>query len=107
MEMSPAKGRKARKAKKRRKFSPEFRARAVKLAERHPDKPLKALAKELGVAYGTLCQWVAKAREPGATPNHPESLEGEVKRLRKQVEVLQEEREILKKAITFFAKESE
>lgn len=105
METTPMES-KRRTVKRKRRFSADFRARAVKLAERHPDKPLKALAKELGVAYGTLCQWVAKARKVQARPEG-ESTEAELKRLRKENELLREEREILKKAITFFAKESE
>jgi transposase len=62
------------------------------------------VARDLGVSAGTLAQWVRRAGEV-ASEAEPVSVE-EMRRLRKRVAQLEEEREILKKAAAYFAKES-
>ena len=98
---------KPRQRKRLRRYSAEFRANAVKLALRG-DKPMSKVAKELGVPSQTLYTWVwSYERDHGAPPVEGEAPEEKVKRLEKRVAQLEEERDILKKAATFFAKESE
>lgn len=84
------------------KYSKEFKFEAIRLAQTG-EKPLNAIADELGVCRSTLRGWLAEV-EPvvprGETP------EQELQRLRKENRVLQMERDILKKAAAFFAKES-
>ena len=93
--------------KRPRRYSAEFKANAVELALRG-DKTITKVATELGVPSQTLYVWVWKyEREHGTVAPEGETLEQEVKRLKKQVAILEEEREILKKAATFFAKETE
>jgi transposase len=86
-------------------YSPEFRAEAVRRV-RNSDEPLQAIARDLGIAGGTLKHWVEASR-----PQPEESLTDdertELKRLRKENRELRMEREILKKATAFFAKQSE
>lgn len=75
---------------------------------RDSDKPLSQLAKDLGVSQQTLRTWrrqahVDSGEREGLTT---EQLE-ELRRLRRENRTLQMEREVLKKAAVFFARESE
>jgi transposase len=89
----------------RRKFSEEFKQQAARLVL-DQDKSLAEVARELDVVPTALREWVARARadrsagKTGLTTAERE----ELSRLRRQVRVLEEEREILKKAAAFFAK---
>ncbi len=87
---------------RRRKFSPEFKAEAVRLVQ-SSDAPIATIAQQLGIARGMLSRWVDAAqparREPVA--------EDELARLRRENLQLKMERDILKKATAFFARQSE
>ncbi len=90
----------------RRSFSDEFKAGAVRLVL-DEGKTVAAAARDLGVTESALRTWVERARadrtqgRTGLTTAERE----ELARLRKENRILQEEREILKKAAAFFAKE--
>lgn len=91
----------------RRAFDEQFRREAVRLAE-SGTMPIAEVARQLGVHVETLRNWRRKARaasdgEPAATVP---SLEEENRRLRRENARLLEEREILKKATAFFAKDA-
>ena len=88
-----------------RRFSPEFRAEAVRLAQTS-SATFRELAEELGIQVSTLRAWVTAARPKPDVPLTDDE-RTELKRLRREVRVLREEREILKKATAFFAKHSE
>lgn len=88
--------------KKRRVYTPEFKAEAVRLVRGGLSQA--QVAKDLGVSPGTLGQWVRQLQD---MPSGSEAVDlEEVRRLRKRVAQLEEEREILKKAAAYFAKES-
>lgn len=87
------------------RYSEDFRRDAVRLV-RETDRPLKTIVAELGVSVTTLRNWLrAAATEKPTTAGRVLSLEEQVRQLKKQNERLREEREILKKATAFFARE--
>ena len=90
---------------RRNRYSPEFKAEAVRLVRSSSD-PLTKVARDLGVVPETLRQWVQAARPPSEVPLTDDE-RGELKRLRREVRELRMERDILKKATAFFAKQSE
>ena len=89
------------------RYTEEFKAEAVQLARSSPERSIRQLAYELGIADQTLRNWIKQAqidrgeREGLTTEEERE----ELRRLRKENRILREEREILKKAAAFFAKE--
>ena len=93
---------------KRRSFNAEFKAEAVRLCK-VGDRPIRQVAKDLDLTETALREWVKRADAdvgkgpPGALTTVERE---ELARLRKQVKRLEMEREILKKAAAFFAKES-
>lgn len=93
---------------KRRHYTGEYKAEAVKLVTQQ-GKRVGTAAKELGLSPSVLRGWVEQAQAdekgPGVgvlTSKEREELTG----LRQEVKTLRMEREILKKAAAFFAKES-
>ena len=88
-------------------FPAEFRREAVKLM-RESDKPVPQLAKDLGVSENTLRNWSRQAEvDAGEREGLTSEQLEELRRLRRENRTLQMEREVLKKAAAFFARESE
>ncbi len=89
-------------------YTTEFRAEAVRLVEQS-DKRLRQVAADLGLAPESLRRWVQQARAAagvGSAGMLTTDEREELRRLRREVRTLQMEREILKKATAFFAKET-
>lgn len=90
------------------KYDKSFKEEAIRLALTSP-QPIAKTARDLGLKESTLYQWVADAKAQSPTiPNESGSqlnVVEELNRLRKEVTRLREERDILKKATAFFAKE--
>jgi transposase len=83
-----------------------FRAEAVQLVQAH-GRSLTQVAKDLGVHHDTLRTWVKQAAIDGGRRDGLTTEErGELARLRREVRLLKEEKEILRKAAAYFAAES-
>ena len=96
------------KKRERRGFDESFRREAVRLAE-SGTMPIAEVARQLGVHVETLRNWRREVRERSTGANAPAtvpSLEEENRRLRRENARLLEEREILKKATAFFARDA-
>ncbi len=90
-----------------RAYPAEFRAEAVRLA-REPGHSMRQVAQDLGIANESLRRWVMQADVDGGTAEGLTSDErAELTRLRRENRTLRTEREILKKAAAFFARESD
>ena len=89
----------------KRSFSAEYREEAVKLVI-ESDRPIAAVARDLGINEGTLGNWVNKYRaEHPASEDLNISERARLKELEKENRELRLERDFLKKAAAFFAKE--
>jgi len=84
-------------------YPPEFRAEAVRLY-RTSGKSLKTVCEDLGISLETLRSWVKRA-EIDTGEREGVSTEEELRVLRRRVKVLEEEKQILKKAAAFFARD--
>lgn len=101
----------------RRTFNAEFKAEAVQLMRRRRalGVSLNQIARELEIGPSLLWHWArqldgrgtGRVDEAALSPATGESLEEEVRRLRREVAVLRQERDFAKKAAAFFAKESQ
>jgi transposase len=90
-----------------RKFTAEFKAAAL---QRLREETLRGrtqtdVARALGVSVGVLCKWRQLAEQQPAPSVPGESLEAEVRRLRREVETLRLERDFAKKAAAYFARD--
>jgi transposase len=106
MDKRNRKGRKARR--QRRKFDAAFEAEAVRLCK-VGDRSIKQVAVDLDLTETALREWVKRADvDSGDNPSAALTTDerAELSRLRRENKRLQMEREILKKAAAFFAKEN-
>ena len=97
------------KERKRRRFSEEYKAETVRLLQRS-DKSIGKMARELGIGETALRRWVEQAEiESGRGPAGAlkRSEREELVELRRENQRLRMEREILKKATAFFARENQ
>lgn len=91
-----------------RKYNAEFKREAIRLAE-ESEQPIKQIEKELGLYDGAIRTWRRELREdpdsafPGTGNLKP--AEEEMRQLRKELERVKRERDILKKALAIFSKE--
>jgi transposase len=88
------------------RYSEEFREGAVRLVLESRSS-ISQVARDLGVSVWTLRGWVKKYREKSrlGEPRRAETIEEENTRLKRELAVLRQERDILKKAAAYFAKE--
>jgi len=94
--------------KKRRIFTDEQKAEALRIVEQ-ADKPVSQVAKELGISVSAIHRWIRQARiDSQSDPSGPltSSERKELVALRRDLKRVEMEREFLKKAATFFARET-
>ena len=89
-------------ADKRKRYTETFKKDAVRLAETS-GKTKAQIARDLGIAEGVLYRWIGKygqSRKTNLEPISSDEMATEIKRLRRENEILRQERDILKKAIS-------
>lgn len=91
------------------KYPDQFRKDALELV-RTSQRPIAEVARSLGIAEGTLWNWVRAERDANTRAGDPnalsESEREELKRLRKENLELQTDKEILRRAAAYFARET-
>jgi transposase len=93
--------------KQQRRFTKEFEEEAVRLVQTS-GRTQREIAGDLGIGLSTLVRWLGRSRDRRAAA--PEmaaanDVTAELKRLRRENEIPRQERDILKKATAFFARE--
>lgn len=96
-------------AKQRKRYTDEFKREAVRMMRARGTRTVGQVADDLGVTTNLLHMWARKLDKDTVAKRNAEgeTLEQEVRRLRKENERLRLEKTILKKAAAFFAKDSE
>ena len=93
--------------KEQRTFTKEFKLEAVQLAHRS-GKSQTQVARDLGIADSTLHHWCKEYTEAGSQAfpgsGHQTQQEEELRRLKRELEVTRQERDILKKALAIFSR---
>jgi transposase len=94
-------------AKKRRTYTREFKLDTIRLAETS-DKPIAEIERDLGLSVGQIYHWRRQLADEGkdafAGKGHLKPQDELIRQLRRENEILRQEREILKKAISVFAR---
>lgn len=96
-----------------RKYSQEFKLEALELLQRG-DKSAGQIERELGITPGLLVKWKARyqiitkeGQVPEIGPSDMEAAKAEIRRLQRELANVEEERDILKKALYIFSRKSE
>ena len=89
----------------RRNFTDDFKREAVCLTQTS-GRTIKQVADDLGIGLSTLTRWKRTYRESDLMSGPHDDVEKELARLRKENELLRQERDLLKKATAFFARET-
>ena len=92
----------------KRSSSKDFKLEAIRLYE-SSGRSMRQIEEELGISPGLLNKWRARHRQDGQQAfvgkGHQTEQEEEVRRLRRENEVLRQEREVLKKALIVFSRD--
>lgn len=90
-----------------RTFTAEFKREAVRLAQTS-GKPIAQIARELGISDTSIHEWrkqlAAQGDEAFPGSGHQTAQEEELRRLKRELEVTRQERDILKKALIVFSR---
>src|SRR5436309_196598 len=96
-------------AKVQKTYTQEFKREAVRLAQTS-GKPIAQIARDLGISDTSIHQWRKELAQhgPEAFPGsgHQTELQEENRRLKRELERVQQERDILKKVVSVFSRES-
>ncbi len=89
-------------------YTPEFKQEAVRLVQTS-GKPIAQVARELGISDTSIHQWRKELAEHGSEAfpgsGHQTAQEEEVRSLKRELEIVKQERDILKKALGIFSRE--
>ena len=93
----------------RRRYTDEFKVEAVRLT-RESGRPVAQVARELGISDTVLYRWMKEQRHVesrGSTRQAGRAGQDELTRLKRENEILRKERDFLRRAAAFFARESQ
>lgn len=88
-----------------KKVTEEFRREAVRIALTS-GRTVGQVSADLGIGKSTLGKWISRHREADLLSGPHDDVQKELARLRKENEILRQERDLLKKAAAFFARET-
>ena len=95
--------------KQQKVYTREFKIEAVQLVK-SSGKPMSQIARDLGISDSALYQWCKQLADQGeqAFPGsgHQAAQEEELRRLKRELEVTRQERDILKKVVSIYSRES-
>jgi transposase len=95
-------------AKVQKVYTKEFKEEAVKLAQ-SSGKPAAQIARDLGISDSALYLWQRQLAEKGSDAfpgtGHQSALEEENRRLKRELDITRQERDILKKVVSIFSRE--
>ena len=86
-------------------YTEEFKREAVRLVE-VSGRSVPEIAADLGVGRASLSRWIKDFRDQDLLGGPHQDASNEIARLRKENDILRQERDLLKKAAAFFAKET-
>lgn len=89
----------------RRKITEEFKREAVRLTETS-GRTVSQVAADLGIGKSTLTRWKTQFKEADILSGPHDDVQKELARLRLENKILRQERDLLKNAAAFFAKET-
>ena len=89
----------------RRSFTEDFKREAVRLTQTS-GRTISQVAEDIGIGLSTLTRWKRKYQEADLLSGPQDDVEKELARLRKENKLLRQERDLLKNAAVFFAKET-
>lgn len=94
-------------SKKRKKYTLEFKREAVQLWE-NSGKAAAEIEKDLGISTGLIYRWKRQLNQKAAAEADGSAAESaEMRRLRRELELVKQERDILKKAVGIFSRPKE
>jgi transposase len=95
-----------RQRRKRREFADAYKAEVVALCQKG-DRSMAEVARDLDLTETSVRRWVAQAEvDAGRRPGQTSAEQAEIAQLRKENRTLREERDILKRAVSFFARDA-
>jgi transposase len=93
--------------KHRRRYEESFKREAIRLVT-ETGRPVSSVERDLGIPSGLLSKWTSSVKNNPVSPfpgkGHLSIQDAEVHRLRRENDILREERDILKKAVAIFSK---
>jgi transposase len=91
---------------RRREFTAAYKAEVVALCQKG-DRSVAEVARDLDLTETAVRRWVAQAEvDAGRRPGQTSAEQAEIAQLRKENRALREERDILKRAVSFFARDA-
>jgi transposase len=95
-----------RQRRRRREFTDAYKAEVVALCQKG-DRSMAEVARDLDLTETSVRRWVAQAEvDAGRRPGQTSAEQAEIAQLRKENRALREERDVLKRAVSFFARDA-